>query len=213
MLRGADMEKPVTGRIPPWRRALRTAVGPIVLGYLIYRVFESVVRIAVWRSAWQPAIDALRRYNKTVGVGTRVAPHGTPATSKMASRRTATVHHTGRRSGRHYITPVWAERAGQSFFIQLPYGTDVDWCRNVHAGGGCTLEHKGVRYHTIAPMIVPAAVARPHLPPATRRMQRLIGARSYLRLDINQKDVIPVASDSPSPVPHEIGDAHTTVGS
>jgi deazaflavin-dependent oxidoreductase (nitroreductase family) len=178
----------MAGHVPRWRRTLRT-VGRVLLGYLVYRVFESVVRIAVWRSGWQPAIDALREYNKMVGAGTRVVPQGTPVTSRTISRQTTKVHHEGRRSGSHYVTPVWAERAGQSFFVQLPYGTDVDWCRNVRAGGGCTLEHKGARYHTIAPVIVPAAEARPHLPPAARRMQRLIGARSYLRLDIDGEDV------------------------
>ena len=30
--------------------------------------------------------------------------------------------------------------------LQLPYGTDADWRRNVPAAGGCVLEHDGVRY-------------------------------------------------------------------
>lgn len=98
------------------------------------------------------------------------------------------VHHTGRRSARAYATPVWGERCGQLFLIQLPYGTGVDWCRNVLAAGGCVLEHHGVRYDAVAPVIVPAAEAAPHLPPATRRMQRLAGAESYLRLDMNAVD-------------------------
>lgn len=202
----------MTGHLALWRRALRT-VGRIVLGYLIYRVFESVIRIAVWRSRWRPAIDALRRYNKKVGAGTRVVPQGKPATSKKTGKRTTAVHHTGRRSGRRYVTPVWAERVGQSFLIQLPYGTDVDWCRNVLAGGGCAVEHDGARYDTIAPMIVPAAEARPHLPSATRRMQSLIGARSYLRLDINPTGTISAPDDSPGQVRHEVEEAHTAVGS
>jgi hypothetical protein len=67
------------------------------------------------------------------------------------------VHHKGRKSGREYVTPVWAERVGQSFYIQLPYGTDVDWCHNVLADDGCTLENDGVRYDAVAPAIVPAA--------------------------------------------------------
>lgn len=168
------------------RRRVVLTVGGILLGYLIY----TAVLILIWRSRWQPAIDAVRRFNKKVGAGTRVVPPGKPATAETTRKRTTAVHHTGRTSGKRYVTPVWAERVGQSFFIQLPYGTDVDWCRNVLAGGGCTLEHHGVRYHATAPTIVPAAEARPHLPPFPRTMQRLVGARSYLRLDINPETAV-----------------------
>jgi hypothetical protein len=62
-------------------------------------------------------------------------------------------------------------------------GTDVDWCRNVLAAGGCSLDHHGVRLDATAPVLVRAAEARSALPPATRMMQRLIGARWFLRLD------------------------------
>lgn len=139
-------------------------------------------------------------------------PPGKPATAEVTRKRTTAVHHTGRTSGRRYVTPVWAERVGRSVFIQLPYGTDVDWCRNVLAGGGCSLEHHGVRYHATAPTIVPATDVRPHLPPFPRTMQRLIGARSYLRLDIDPEGSAPVPADSPS-LRSEAEDARTAVGS
>ena len=77
-----------------------------------------------------------------------------------------------------------AHRAGRSFFIPLPYGTAVDWCRNVLASGGCTIEYDGVRYDTVAPAIVPGDVAGPNLPPRRRKMFALMGVDSFLRLDI-----------------------------
>lgn len=164
--------------VVPRRRAARVFVGG-VLGYLAVKyVVSGVIRIVVWRWRWKPALDVMRRYN-------RLALRLHPAAVEKAAKTATVVHHTGRRSGRSYATPVWGVRCGQSFFIQLPYGTDVDWCRNLLAAGGCALEHHGVRYEAVAPVIVPAAEARPHLPPATRRMQRLIGAESYLRLDIS----------------------------
>jgi deazaflavin-dependent oxidoreductase (nitroreductase family) len=138
----------------------------------------SVLLVVVWRTRWRPGIDAIRRFNKKVR----------PVTLKVAGKRITTVHHAGRKSGSEYVTPVWAERSGRSFFIQLPYGTDVDWCRNVLAGGGCALERNGVRYETAAPVIVPAAEAVPLLPPGLRRMHRLAGVESYLRLDIGRAE-------------------------
>ncbi len=95
------------------------------------------------------------------------------------------IRHTGRKTGRDYVAQVWAERSGQSFFIQLPHGIDVDWCRNVLAAGCCALEHDGVRYETVAPAIVPAAEAAPHLPLGARRWHRMFGVDSYLRLSIS----------------------------
>ena len=138
-------------------------------------VAAAVLVMVVWRTGWQPGIDFLRWFNKKVG---------NPAWLRIAGKRITKVHHTGRKSGTDYVTPVWAERSGHWLFIPLPYGTDVDWCRNVLADGHCTLERNRIRYKTAAPVIVPAAEATPLLPPGLRRRHRLVGVDSYLRLDI-----------------------------
>ncbi|GAA3420896.1 nitroreductase family deazaflavin-dependent oxidoreductase [Rhodococcus aetherivorans] len=163
---GPVTEKATLRRLAEW------VFGGVVL--VVDTVF-TVIRVVVWRSRWKPALTALRRYNKVVL---------NPVILKRGGKTVTAVHHVGRTSGRPYVTPVWAERSGQSFFIHLPYGTDVDWCRNVLAGGGCVLEREGVRYDAVAPVIVPAAEAEPHLSSASRRMHRLFGVESYLRLDI-----------------------------
>jgi len=51
----------------------------------------------------------------------------------------AVVQHVGRRSGHHYETPIIVRPARDGFVIELTYGTDVDWRKNVLAAGGCTL--------------------------------------------------------------------------
>ena len=171
------------------KRAI-TLVGGILLIYLV----PSVIRILVWRSHWQPALDVVRWFNKR-----------TPAMWKRPGKGITVVHHTGRKSGTEYLTPVWGERVGRSFYIQLPYGINVDWCRNVLADGGCTLERDGARFDTIAPVIVPAAAAVPHLPPGLRRMQRLADVRSYLRLDITPAESPDVGASCPhQPAPPAI---------
>jgi len=142
---------------------------------VLIELASTVLVVAVWRTRWQPGIDFLRWFNKKVG---------NPAWLRMAGKRITKVHHTGRQSGTEYVTPVWAEPSGQWLFIPLPYGTGVDWCRNVLADVCCALERNRVRYETAAPVIVPAAEATPLLPPGLRRRHRLVGIDSYLRLDI-----------------------------
>lgn len=166
----------------PWRRRVVGGVVVLLASLATAYVLDSLVRVVLWRSHWQPGLGALARYNKRFTSASAVAKAGKKGTSTTA------VHHVGRRSGTSYVTPVWAERAGDRLFIQLPYGTGADWCRNVLAAGGCTLERDGVRYDAVAPVIVPAAEARPHLRPAARRMQRVIGAAHYLQLDIRPAD-------------------------
>jgi hypothetical protein len=47
----------------------------------------------------------------------------------------AFVEHTGRKSGRVYTTPLTSPRFGDGFLLPLPYGPQVDWCRNTVAAG------------------------------------------------------------------------------
>lgn len=63
------------------------------------------------------------------------------------------VHHVGRRSGRHYQTPVNVFPAEGGFTIALTYGAGTDWVRNVLASGGCEIETRGRRVPCQAPRI------------------------------------------------------------
>src|SRR5258706_15517931 len=58
----------------------------------------------------------------------------------------ASVQHVGRRSGKHYQTPIIVSRAPDGFVIELTYGPEVDWHKNVLAAGGCTLVWHGKAY-------------------------------------------------------------------
>jgi deazaflavin-dependent oxidoreductase (nitroreductase family) len=132
----------------------------------------------VWRLRWQPAIDALRWFNKKVQ---------NPVSLRVAGKKNgdlAALHHTGRRSGKEYVVPVLAQRTGQSFLIPLSYGTEVDWCRNVLASRGCAIDHGGVRYDTIAPAIVTMTEAAQNLTSRRMKVFGLLGIESFLRLDI-----------------------------
>jgi deazaflavin-dependent oxidoreductase (nitroreductase family) len=75
----------------------------------------------------------------------------------------AVVHHTGRRSGTTYHTPVDVARTSDGVLISLPYGPQTDWCRNVLAAQHCTLTVDGDELTVSAPEVVlaPSANARP----------------------------------------------------
>jgi deazaflavin-dependent oxidoreductase (nitroreductase family) len=48
----------------------------------------------------------------------------------------AVILHRGRRSGRHYRTPLFAFRRDRTLVIALLYGQESDWLRNLRDGGG-----------------------------------------------------------------------------
>lgn len=100
----------------------------------------------------------------------------------QAGRPYAVVHHVGRRSGRAYSTPVVAETIADGFIIPLPYGEDVDWCRNILAAGNCTLTLNGVDYPVGAPEIVPVDAVLPLVAAWRRPIFRLLGIKQCLRL-------------------------------
>ncbi len=90
--------------------------------------------------------------------------------------------HVGRRTGRPYATPIVAEPAENGFIIPLPYGTDVDWLRNVLAAEQFTLERNGVTYVVGEPVVLPWAEAERLLTPSRRFAFRVFGVRQCLRV-------------------------------
>ncbi|QCQ91074.1 nitroreductase family deazaflavin-dependent oxidoreductase [Rhodococcus sp. SGAir0479] len=97
----------------------------------------------------------------------------------------ALVHHTGRRSGRDYTTPVNAFRIGNGYRFALTYGRESDWARNVLAAGECDVTVRGRRIHLVDPRLETDRSAR-WAPAPVAAVLRRIGAENYLqcRLDL-----------------------------
>lgn len=149
---------------------------------LVVVIFDAIL-ILVFRLHWKPAIEAIRRFNKKIL---------NPAMMRYAGKPhwyASVVHHTGRKSGNSYATPIWAVPSGEFFYIPLPYGTDVDWCKNILKAGTCTVESDGIVYETTAPSVVSAEIAAGDLPFRPRTRFSVYGVENYLRL---RKETQPV---------------------
>ncbi|BBY90480.1 hypothetical protein MGALJ_01490 [Mycobacterium gallinarum] len=124
------------------------------------------------------------------GVVRRFNKHAlNPAMMHLAGRRhwyAAVMRHTGRRSGRHYATPVVADRVANGFIVPLPYGTDVDWLRNVQASGAAAVSVGGHTYDVVEPEIIDAATAGPQLSPRRRRVFQAFGIKRFVKLKMDR---------------------------
>jgi deazaflavin-dependent oxidoreductase (nitroreductase family) len=100
------------------------------------------------RRHWPPVLNAVRRASRAFKpIVLKTA--GTPGAP------TSVVRHAGRRSGRHYETPVVAVPTPDGFAIALPYGPDVDWLKNVVAAGSATIVADGSEHTVTDPAVVP----------------------------------------------------------
>jgi deazaflavin-dependent oxidoreductase (nitroreductase family) len=92
------------------------------------------------------------------------------------------IRHTGRVSGRQYVTPVQAAVTDDGFVIALPYGSNTDWLKNVLASGSATILHDGGEHLVGEPEIVPTADVQRHFSPSDQRAHRWFAVDQTLRL-------------------------------
>ncbi|MFY9920527.1 MAG: nitroreductase/quinone reductase family protein [Mycobacterium sp.] len=125
-----------------------------------------------------PVMDAVRTFNKYVL---------NPAMLHLAGRKhwyAAVIRHTGRRSGKNYATPVVADRVTDGFIVPLPYGTGVDWLRNVLAAGRAAITVDGRTDDVVEPEIIDAATAAPQLSARRRRAFQRFHIDNYLKVKL-----------------------------
>lgn len=152
----------------------------VILGVVVVvEVAETALRLWAWRSRNPGTLRLIKRFNKYVE---------NPLQLRFAGRSglSATVHHLGRRSGRPYATPVIAHQSHQDVIIPLPYGTDVDWLRNLLAAGRAVVDLKGRSLTVDEPAVVDIDDVLGILPAPMVRTVRLNGARDAVRLRVSQ---------------------------
>lgn len=98
----------------------------------------------------------------------------------------AIVQHVGRRSGKLYETPIIVSPVEDGFVIELTYGHDVDWHKNVLAAGGCTVVWRGNVYaiHKIEPL--ESEIGRAAFPPPQQLILRFLGRKHFEKMKLRQ---------------------------
>lgn len=112
-----------------------------------------------------------------------------PVVRRVAGRRffpmAADLHHTGRRSGRAFVTPVGARHKDGIILIPLTFGNRSDWVLNVLAAGRSTIRIQGTTYEATQPSLTPpvdVAYLIRALFPVTRLSFKLLGIKQFMRL-------------------------------
>lgn len=95
----------------------------------------------------------------------------------------AVVVHSGRVTGKEYLTPVFAFPTDDGFIIALTYGLEVDWLQNVQAAGGCTLIRKGKQTELVNARVVGWGAGSSHMPIPVRVALLGLQVRDFLLLD------------------------------
>lgn len=120
--------------------------------------------------------DAIRVSNKHVL---------NPVMLRLAGRPhwyAARLEHVGRRSGRSYATPVVASAVPGGFVVPLPYGTRVDWLRNLESAGGGALVVHGRRYTLADPQVLRTSEIYADLPHGDQVRSRVWRIGYWLRV-------------------------------
>ena len=134
---------------------------------LLTRLFRGVFRsflilLTLLATQFLLVIVLIQRMQRDKGLRTKVFKRFNAVTLPLAGRRFSPfglLRHTGRRSGRTYVTPLRGYPFGDGFVLELTYGPDVDWCRNVMATGKGMLSWHGQEYVLEQPEIIPATLA------------------------------------------------------
>ena len=150
----------------------------VILGVaLVAEVAETALMVWAFRSRNPRALRLIRSFNKYVR---------NPVTLRFSggSGLSATVHHVGRRSGTSYATPVIAHRSHEDVVIPLPYGTEVDWLRNVQAAGQAIVDLDGRTFRGDQPMVEGMDDVVALLPNSMVRITHLHGTRYAMRLRV-----------------------------
>ena len=155
-------------------KVLAVVVGIVVVAQII----EPTLMMWAFRTRDPRAFTLLTSYHKHVT---------NPVMVRFVSGRSAhaaLLRHVGRRSGTDYVTPVTAHRSEDTIIVPLPYGTEVDWLRNLRAAGEGVVKLEGRSFTVDEPEVVPVDRVMPLLPPFVVRIIKWHDTEYALRLHV-----------------------------
>lgn len=92
------------------------------------------------------------------------------------------IGHVGRRSGVPYTTPVLVKPLADRFMFVLPYGSKVDWYRNILAAGRGTLIWHDKEYPVESPQPLVISTGPLALPFLLKWIVRIVGAQHFIQM-------------------------------
>jgi deazaflavin-dependent oxidoreductase (nitroreductase family) len=109
-----------------------------------------------------------------------------PLVLALAGRRwmpiVGILHHTGRRTGRAYATPLGMRPLGDGFVMPRTLSEHAAWYQNVLAAGSAVVTWGGADHKVSEPEVIDAATARPAFPRYERFFFVLLGIDEFLLL-------------------------------
>jgi deazaflavin-dependent oxidoreductase (nitroreductase family) len=94
----------------------------------------------------------------------------------------ALLHHTGRKSGKDYVTPVRLVRLNSTFIIPMTYGERADWYKNLLACGTMEITWQGQTHKVGNPERLEIDSAMRAFPWISRMLFRLEGLPGFLQV-------------------------------
>lgn len=94
----------------------------------------------------------------------------------------ALVKHLGRKSGKPYETPIIVQPISGGFVIELTYGPEVDWYRNVVAANGCRILYHGTEHVIEGLERLSATEGIAAFTPAQQRILRVLKRTHFVKL-------------------------------
>ena len=161
-------------------RAIAVVLGLGVLVIVIDQVVETMLMMWAFRTNSPTAKRLLTTYHKHVT---------NPVMVRFFSGRSkhaAVIEHVGRKSGKTYRTPVTAHRAEDMIIVPLPYGTEIDWLRNLQVAGDGVVKLDNQRFTVSAPEVVPVGNVMPLLPRFVARIVRMHETEQALVLHLTR---------------------------
>ncbi len=93
----------------------------------------------------------------------------------------AKVHHTGRKSGKQFQTPIIAVPFEKGFMVALTYGREVDWYKNIQSMSAFDLEWCGNKYKIYKIISVNSKPAKVNFPFILRVVLYLLKTKYFVK--------------------------------
>jgi deazaflavin-dependent oxidoreductase (nitroreductase family) len=100
----------------------------------------------------------------------------------------AIIRHVGRRSGKQYETPLIVAPTVDGIVIELTYGPEADWYKNMLAAGGCAVILHGKTYVIDKIELIDAETGRAAFPLPARLILRAVGLKYFVKLGVQDAD-------------------------